>query len=118
MFIVPAMTFKKKRILNYIPTLKELNHYSEAKKKQWMKKNASKDFVMCICECASNVLKGNVPLTNSQRKKLSCKKNSLRKLVNKRLGLKRKQKIIQRGGFLSALIGPIVSLLAGLIMPK
>lgn len=60
------------------------------------------------------MLKGNVPLNSAQKKKLSTKKNVLRQLALKKTSLRKKQKLIQSGGFLGALLGPIISVLGGL----
>jgi len=59
-------------------------------------------------------LKGNVPLNTFQKKKLGIKKNILRQIALKNTSLKKKQKLIQSGGFLGALLGPIISVLGGL----
>lgn len=69
--------------------------------------------VRCICECALNILKGNVPLKPSEKKRLSKHKTFLRKLAKIGKSLKTKKKIInQKGGSLLPLIlGPVVSAL-------
>jgi hypothetical protein len=74
-----------------------------------------KDFLNCVCECIKNVLKGNVPLTSAQKQKLSRHRNKLRVLVLKNTPKKKKIDIIQKGGFLGALITPILSILGGLL---
>jgi len=76
--------------------------------------NADNDFVKCLCECAKNIIKGNVKLTTLQRSKICRRKQSFRKLVLKKTPLKEKREIVQSGGFLGALLGPIVSILGGL----
>ena len=79
-----------------------------------LRKHCNADFVRCICECVKNLLKGNVPLSPAQKKKLSSKKKHLREVVLKKTSLRKKLKLIQSGGFLGALLGPIVSVLSGL----
>ena len=96
--------------------LRYLSKLPESKRRSWIKKNCSKDLVNCICECSLNVLKGNVRLTPAQKKKLARCKSSLRTLVSKKTSLKRRQAIIQKGGFLGALLGPIASFLGGLLL--
>ena len=59
-------------------------------------------------------MKGNVPLNTSQKKKLGTKKNILRQIALKKTSIKKKQRLIQSGGFLGALLGPIISVLGGL----
>ena len=102
------------RIARFAPTLKLLHGYNNERKKRWLKKNLDKELVFCLCECAKNLLKGNVPLTPAQKKSLSRRKKELRDLSRKNVSLKKKKKIVQSGGFLGALLGPIISVLGGL----
>jgi hypothetical protein len=104
-----------KRVSQFAPTLRLLNRYSESRKKHWLKTNLDKDLVQCICECSKNVLNGKVPLNKAQKKLLTRRKKTLRELVKRKVSLKRKKKIIQTGGFLGALLGPIVSILGNLV---
>ena len=79
--------------------------------------NANKELVYCLCECAHNVLKGNVPLNPSQKRKLNRYKQGLRSLVKSKTSVLKKKKILQQGGFLPALLGPILGI-AGPIIGK
>lgn len=72
-------------------------------------KGADKDLLQCLSECAYNILKGNVHLTPSQKTKLTKYKQQLRQVSNKRTALKTKQKTLQKGGFLPALLAPLLS---------
>jgi hypothetical protein len=94
--------------------LRLLNKASPKVQKALLNKNCTTEFVNCVCECAKNLLKGNVPLTSTQKQRLVRRKQLLRKIALKRTPLKDKRKIIQTGGFLGALLGPIVSILGGL----
>lgn len=74
----------------------------------------------CLCECAKNVLNGNVPLTPAQKARLRPYKTGLRTLVKKKAPLYRKHTVVQKGGFLPALLAPIAasvipSILGGLL---
>ncbi|KAK6175840.1 hypothetical protein SNE40_014220 [Patella caerulea] len=81
-------------------------------------KNASKPVIEALCECCLNVLQGRVRLSSYQKKKrLSRHKVVLRRLVDRKVPLKQKKKILQRGGFLGALLGPLVGIL-GSVIPK
>jgi hypothetical protein len=62
--------------------------------------------VDCLCECADNILIGNVPLTKPQKEKLA---------RNKSVSLKKKKAILQKGGFLGYLLAPIASVVAPLL---
>ena len=79
--------------------------------------NANKDLVYCLCECALNVLKGNVTLNRGQKRKLTRHKQGLRSLVQPKTSILKKKKILQQGGFLPALLGPILGI-AGPIIGK
>ena len=106
------------RLKRYASTLKQLNKYSDKQKKCWLKNNLNKELVLCLCECAKNLLKGCVPLSSKQKKALSRRKLSLRNLAKKKVPLKKKRRIIQTGGFLGALLGPIISVLGSLFGSK
>lgn len=103
-----------KRLKSFLATLKYLHSCNKKEQKNWLKKHTGKDFILCICECAKNILKGKVPLSTKHKKRLYFKRNALRRLTLKKTSLKKKAKIIQSGGFLGALLGPIVSVLGSL----
>ena len=75
--------------------------------------NASTDLLTCLAECSINILKGNVPLTKTQKEKLRRQRHKLRLLTSKKVSKTNKKKIIQKGGFLSALLAPIVGGILG-----
>ena len=77
---------------------------------------ANSDLIYTMCECASNCLKGNVPLSPSQKRKLAIHKHSLRSLVSKSTSLKKKRKILQKGGFLGVLLKPIIQTLGSILL--
>ena len=77
-------------------------------KKQILSGPLADDLVCSVCECARNLLKGNVPLTSDQKRKLARHKGALRKIVKKETPATQKKKIVQRGGFLGAVLGPLV----------
>jgi hypothetical protein len=78
-------------------------------------KNASPHLVKTLCECCHNVLKGNVPLTPVQKRRLRRHKASLRQLSKKKLTVKRRKEILQTGGFIGALLGPVLGVLKGVL---
>lgn len=75
---------------------------------------APKDLIDSICECGLNVLYGTIPLTPQQRRHLNRYKIPLRNLCSKRSRISQKQKklILQKGGFLGALLKPVLGVLA------
>ena len=70
---------------------------------------ADHELLACLCECAQNILNGNVPLCKSHLKHLQRYRSHVRKLVKKRVAKRTKKKILQKGGFLSALLAPIAA---------
>jgi len=99
----------------YAPCFKKLLNQSGKKRKKLVTAmSKDKEFIKCMCECAKNVLKGNVELSKRQREKIRSRKQSFRKLVLKKTPISVKRRIVQNGGFLGALLGPIVSALGGL----
>ena len=103
-----------KRISRHAPLLR---HLCKAKPNtiRSVIKTGDKDLINVFSECALNVLKGVVPLTKVQRIKLSRHKKCLRDLVNRKTSNQKKKKILQRGGFLGALLPPIIGILGGLL---
>lgn len=74
--------------------------------------------IRLICECSYNVLRGNVPLTSQQKNHLQKHVKQLRLLTRRGDKIEKKRQIIQRGGggFLPALLIPIVTSLLGEIL--
>ena len=74
-------------------------------------KDADEDLIIAICECVLNTLKGNVPLTTVQKKKLSHFRRLLHALVHNPRKWKTKRKLlVQKGGaILPVLLGAVVS---------
>ena len=78
--------------------------------------NCNKDLLNSICECVLNVLNGNLRISDSTKRKLRNFRTSLRSLVDKRLPLVSKRRVIQqRGVFLLPLLSAVLSALAGLL---
>ena len=78
-------------------------------------KGADKDLVDTLCECGLNVLMGRVPLTPTQKDRLRRYKNVLRKLTHKKTPIREKKALLQTGGFLGALLGPVLGVLGNLL---
>ena len=73
------------------------------------------DVIKLFCECAKNTLNGNVKLSPGQFKKLKRYKTQLRHLADKKIGQKKKKKVLQKGGFLGALLGAVIPALISLV---
>ena len=68
---------------------------------------ADRELITCLCECAQNILNRNVPLSKAHLKRLQRYRSDMRKLARKQTAKHTKKKILQKGGFLSALLAPI-----------
>ena len=75
------------------------------------------ELVQSICECALNVLNGNVHVTKQNLNKLKRYKKTLRLLTDKKCSIKQKRIVIQQkgGNILLALIPVVISTIASLI---
>lgn len=88
--------------------LQALCHLSSKQRVAILKK-ADPKLVRCICECALNILRGNVALKLPYKRRLKRYAGILRRLADKNNSWKNKKRlIIQRGGFLPLLLAPIV----------
>ena len=98
----------------YLPTLRRIQKLGDRARRKLIKECDSQ-LIACFCECSKNILKGNVPLNKPQLKKLRREKKNLRVLALKKTALKKKRKILQKGGFIGALLPPILSIIGGLL---
>jgi len=101
------------RVKRYLPVLKRIRKLGNKARREFIRK-CDKDFIDCVSECARNLLKGNVPLTKRQMTNLRRKRQDLRVLSKKKTSMRAKRKIVQKGGFLSALLPPVLSVLTSL----
>ena len=76
----------------------------------------TREFLDCVSECAKNVIKGNVQLKPAQLRRLRRERSNVRALALKKTSLKKKRRILQKGGFLGALIPPVLSVLGSLLL--
>lgn len=106
-------------VRKHLPLLQTIQKAKPKLRKEILK-NADTSLIKTIIECVHNVLVGNVPLENKNKKKLLRYKNILRSLVKSKSGIKHKKKIIvQSGGaFLPALLVPIVTAAISHFMSK
>lgn len=96
------------RLKKQAPTLCMLCH-AKPKMRKAVIEAADKELIHCLCECAFNILKGNVSFTQDQLKQVKRYKQHLRNLVDKKLSLKDKKALLQKGGFLPALLAPLAA---------
>jgi len=84
--------------------------------KRQIVKKCDREFLDCVSECAKNVIKSNVPLKPTQLQRLRRERNNVRVLASKKTSLKKKRRILQKGGFLTALLPPVLSVLGSLLL--
>lgn len=89
---------------------------TRGKQRQAIINASGKDLIQAVCECAYNLLRGNIELSTDQKRRLATKKKHLRDLAANKVSLKKKREIIQRGGNLLAfLLPPVVESLSKLL---
>ncbi len=102
-----------KRNIDYIKIL------SKATPKQCKAiiQTADADLILCLCECVLNLLEGNIKVSPKTLNELQRHKKPLRDLVDKSVSKSDKKKILeQKGGFLPALLIPVLSAASSLLV--
>ena len=103
------------RLERHIGFLKNVKKAKPAARKQLVAR-ASGDQIKCIADCCHNILTSNIPLSPGQKKKLQRHANIIRLVARKKVSLKNKKRALQQqGGFLPALIAPILGVVGSLI---
>jgi len=105
-----------RRLRKHLPLLRVIAGSRRPKQCQSLLQHADKEFVECLCECIQNVTQGNLHIDKHRRQRLVKHKGLLRRIIDKRTGLRRKRKLLtQSGGFLPLLLAPIIGLAGSLI---
>ena len=75
-----------------------------------MFKNLPESVITAICECCLNTLKGVIPLTPRQKRRLARHKTQLCALANKKVSRKKKKQYLNQegGNLLAAVIPPVL----------
>lgn len=73
--------------------------------------NVSPNVIKVLKKISKNVYKGNVKLTKRQKERLTRHKRCLQELALNKTSLKRSKKLLQRGGFVSAILAPLAGVL-------
>jgi len=113
--VLEGGTAMSDRTRKYLPILKRIQKLGEKAKKQFIKK-CDKEFIYCVSECAKNIIKGNVPLKHTVLRRLHRERSNVRVLASKKTCLKKKRRILQKGGFLGALLPPVLGVLGSLLL--
>ncbi len=108
------MTTRLKKHINLLKLL----HKANPKLRKAILQNIDNDALRCLSDCAHNILNGNLPVTPTQLKQLKRHKSTIRNLASKKVALKKKRELIQSGGFVSALLTPLLALAVSLLADK
>ena len=100
------------RLRRNIPILKRL-HKSTKGTRAKILKDVSNDTIDCLCDCAFNILKGNVPITTRQYRSLKPYHKQLKLVTRKSTSQKLKRKTFQTGGFLLKVLSALAKSILG-----
>ena len=106
-----------KRIKDNLSLLRKLRR-CKAKQRRLLLAQGGKPLQLCLMECIINILKGNVPLSKAQKSRLYKHRKDLRLLSKKNTSLKKRLAVEQKGGFLGAIIAPILGGVLGALLRK
>lgn len=96
-----------KRIKKYVETLNYLSKCDRRTGKSIIN-SANSELINCISDICYNMLRGNLKINSTQKTKLDKYKNNIRKIANKKATQKSKKELIQKGGFLGAILAPLI----------
>ena len=103
------------RVKKHMHLLQFLCHCERPQRKALLT-SLNKDQINSICECIDNFLSGNVSIDIELKQKLYKKKAILRKLRDKGVNHRSKKRLlVQHGGFLPALLLPVLSVASSII---
>ncbi len=105
------------RLKKHIGLFKVINEANPRLRKVLLK-HIDNNALRCLCDCAHNLLNGNLPLSPRQLKQLKRYKAAVRQLGSKGLSLKNKRTVIQRGGIIGAILTPLLTLAVSLLADK
>ena len=81
-----------------------------AKLRKAILEHADSELIRALCECAHNILRGNVKLTPREKTRLRKYQTKLRLIARKNVSVKQKRRHLQQtGGFLPALLAPLAA---------
>jgi len=99
-------------------TIKYLSVCNDRETLNRLVRNAPDAVIKMLCNVALNALKGDVPLSKSNKKLFRKHRQEITKLADRNVSLKAKRKLlVQRGGFawIPAIIGAVVGALGSSI---
>lgn len=99
-----------KRITRNIEFLRALRKGNNKVRRALIKK-ASNAQLISVCELNKNILAGTLPVSKKVKSKLCKYKRIIRKLVSRRVPIREKRQLLQKGGL------PILPLVLGVLGP-
>ena len=75
-------------------------------KRKELIKNADKNVISTLCESVSNILAGNIPITEEQKQKLKRHRKTLHYLCESKHSIENRKKKLLNGGVLLELVVP------------
>jgi hypothetical protein len=106
----------QERVREILPELKRLNSLKDKDRRKYLK-TCCAPFVDGLCECIKNLLAGRVPLKPKHLKILRRFKKFLRAVSSKKTPRSLRRRILQRGGFIGAILPTLISGLSALLGP-
>lgn len=91
-----------------------LRRAKQAVRKEHIKR-ASKDLILALVDVARALIKGQVSMTPQQLGAARRNKHNLTNLVAPGKSVEEKKRILQKGGFIGALLGPLLKIGAPII---
>ena len=106
-----------KKLREQVPYLEALKQSRQGVRRRRMLIDAGgAPLIKCLGECCHNVLQGVVPISEVTRRKLKRHARHIREVADPKVSLKRKRAVlVQKGGFLPALLVPVLSAVSGLV---
>ncbi len=106
------MSNRLKKHLELLKILKKTN----PKHRKSILESADNSLILCICECIDNILRGNVKLSPAKKRELAKHVEILRQIADRKTkGQKKRSLLVQKGGFLPALLAPVIGIAGSLI---
>jgi hypothetical protein len=91
------------------------------KRRQALLESSTDAQIRCICECVYNVINGKVPFDEEEKSKLLPYRDVMTKLLDrnekrtKKFWRKKKRLLVQKGGFLPLILGPLLGVAGSLL---
>jgi hypothetical protein len=78
-------------------------------------RRAKKELVLALVDVARAIINRVVPLTDAQLRSIARRARDIKALVNPRTSIESRKELLQKGGFITALLAPALKLLPTLL---